>query len=64
MNRPLRSEQVDIIRELVGDAVAQEDLPALERAYGDFKAAMDGLRDAMSHGSPAEALPLEKEAGR
>ncbi|MFE4082177.1 hypothetical protein [Paenarthrobacter sp. YIM B13468] len=40
MNR----EQLTVIRGLVGDAIAQQDLPALEKAYRDFRAGMDSLK--------------------
>ena len=40
----LTTEQLVVIRELVGDAIAREDLPALEAAYRDFRAGMDQLK--------------------
>ncbi len=46
MRTTLSQQQLDIIRNLVGSELAAEDLPALERAYGDFRAAMDTLGEA------------------
>jgi hypothetical protein len=38
------SQHFKIIREIVGDSIARDDLPAVERAYNDFRAGMDQLR--------------------
>lgn len=43
----LTSEQHQVIRGLVGDAIAREDLPALEAAYRDFRAGMDELKSSI-----------------
>ncbi|MFF2244371.1 hypothetical protein ACFVTM_09350 [Arthrobacter sp. NPDC058130] len=44
MNSGLTGAQRRVIRALVGDAIAREDLPALEGAYRDFRAGMDSLK--------------------
>ncbi|MET3142311.1 MULTISPECIES: hypothetical protein [unclassified Arthrobacter] len=55
MNQPLgrdpalSSEQLMVIRELVGEVIAREDLPALEAAYRDFRAGMDELQSSFEH---------------
>ncbi|QNE15910.1 hypothetical protein [Pseudarthrobacter sp. NBSH8] len=52
MNQPvdcehaLTSGQLVVIRDLVGNAIAREDLPALEAAYRDFRAGMDELKSS------------------
>ncbi|UZX03182.1 hypothetical protein F8G81_11650 [Arthrobacter sp. CDRTa11] len=38
------SQHFKIISEIVGDAIARDDLPAVERAYTDFRSGMDQLR--------------------
>lgn len=38
------SEQLAVIRELVGEATTREDLPALEAAYLDFRTGMNELK--------------------
>lgn len=44
-SRQLReSRHFKIISEIVGDSIARDDLPAVERAYQDFRIGMDQLR--------------------
>jgi hypothetical protein len=40
----LSTGQLAAIRELVGEDIAREDLPALESAYRDFRAGMSELK--------------------
>ncbi|MBT8161911.1 MULTISPECIES: hypothetical protein [Arthrobacter] len=40
--------QLRIVRELVGDAIAREDGPALQSSYQDFRAGMESLRSAFA----------------
>lgn len=44
MSEGLNPEQLMIVQDLVGDTIAQDDLPALEAAYRDFRAGMDSLK--------------------
>ena len=53
---PLSSQQLAIVRELVGASIAQLDLPALESAYRDFRTGMDSLKAAFE-----QLILLEKE---
>lgn len=45
-DQTLTGEQLLIVSGLVGDAIAREDLPALEAAYRDFRAGMDELKSS------------------
>ncbi|BCW43627.1 hypothetical protein [Arthrobacter sp. StoSoilB5] len=53
---PLSSHQLAIVRELVGASIAQQDLPALESAYRDFRTGMYSLKAAFE-----QQILLEKE---
>jgi len=55
---PLSSQHLAIVRELVGASIAQQDLPALESAYRDFRTGMDSLKAAFE-----QQILLEKETG-
>ncbi|GAA4045738.1 hypothetical protein GCM10023063_35920 [Arthrobacter methylotrophus] len=44
MSEGLNRVQLMIVRDLVGEAIAREDLPALESAYRDFRTGMDSLK--------------------
>ena len=54
---PLSSHDLAIVRELVGASIAQQDLPALESAYRDFRTGMDSLKAAFE-----QQILLEKES--
>lgn len=45
-DQALTSAQLIIVSGLVGEAIAREDLPALEAAYRDFRAGMDELKSS------------------
>lgn len=53
----LTSEQFAVIRELVGDEIAREDLPALETAYRDFRTGMHELKSAFEQLTHAGVKP-------
>jgi hypothetical protein len=53
----LSSEQLVVIRELVGDEISREDLPALEAAYADFRAGMAELKVSFERLTRAEVKP-------
>lgn len=44
MSQSQETQHFRIIREIAGDAIAREDMPAVERAYQDFRVGMDELR--------------------
>ncbi len=48
-DRALTTEQLVVIRELVGEVIEREDLPALEAAHRDFREGMDELRSSFEH---------------
>jgi len=54
---PLSSHHLAIVRDLVGSSIAQQDLPALESAYRDFRTGMDSLKAAFE-----QQILLEKES--
>jgi hypothetical protein len=45
-DQALTGAQLLIVSELVGEAIAREDLPALEAAHRDFRAGMDELKSS------------------
>ncbi|MBP1235263.1 hypothetical protein JOE40_000731 [Arthrobacter sp. PvP102] len=53
----MSSEQLVVIRELVGDEISREDLPALEAAYADFRAGMAELKVSFERLTRAEVKP-------
>lgn len=61
-DQALTSEQLLIVSGLVGEAIAREDLPALEAAYRDFRAGMDELKS--SFGKLTRAADQAGSAGQ
>ncbi|MEZ2388047.1 hypothetical protein AB6813_00625 [bacterium RCC_150] len=63
MSTCLTPGQIMIIRDLVGERIASEDMPALELAFRDFQAGMDSLKTAFAQRISAAELAVDHEQG-